>query len=307
VIDYTQLRRILVTRTDHIGDLVVSTPLLKALRSQAPQAHITCLVQKPAVALAGHWADAVITPADPLPPELDLALGLSPRTSTYKVLRASQARLRIGYCYRERPLARLNAWWSLTHCWITSLQRRSKIPHEAEVVAELGQFAGLKPFPIEPEFPISAALAEWGRQQMAGRPLLHFAPRWLERGWTRQRFFEMCLQLAPLVVTIGPVEKALLPELPSLEGVEWRTDLNLSQWAALLGGASRLISTDTGAVHIAAARGTPVTVIHLPAHAALCRAQWYPWGVPARHLTHGSELEQALAQGRNRFLAPEGR
>ena len=118
----------------------------------------------------------------------------------------------------------------------------------------------------------------------------------------------MCTQLAPLVVSLGPAERALLPQpLPQLEGVEWRQGLSLSEWGALLGGATSLVSTDTGAVHIAAARGTPVVVVHLPEHAQLCKSQWYPWGVPQRHLIHGPELEQALAQGRNRFLAPEGR
>ena len=36
--------RILVTRTDRIGDLVLTTPLFKALREKFPKAHIVALV-----------------------------------------------------------------------------------------------------------------------------------------------------------------------------------------------------------------------------------------------------------------------
>ena len=36
--------RLLVTRTDRIGDLVLTTPLFKALREKFPQAYIAALV-----------------------------------------------------------------------------------------------------------------------------------------------------------------------------------------------------------------------------------------------------------------------
>ena len=39
-VPWAQVRRLLVTRTDHLGDLVVSTPGLKALRRHLPQAEI---------------------------------------------------------------------------------------------------------------------------------------------------------------------------------------------------------------------------------------------------------------------------
>lgn len=278
-VPWAQVRRLLVTRTDHLGDLVVSTPGLKALRRHLPQTEIWCLVAAPFTGVVQNWADHVLTPADPLPNRLDAALGLSPRTSTYKILKRCRARYRIGYSYAERPLARLNCFLTLTHTWTTSLQRKPR--HEAEVVAEFLEATGLGKVEIRPEFPLSPALEQWGKDRVRERVVVHFAPRWLEAG--RDKFLDMVKKLAPVVVTYGAAEANLMA-FPEIEGVEWLGELSLPQWGAVLGGGPALVSTDTGAVHVAAARGVPVLVAHLPRHFAACSKQWYPWGVSGRHV-----------------------
>lgn len=275
-VPWASVRRLLVTRTDHLGDLVVSTPGLKALRRHLPQAEIWCLVAEPFRSLAQNWADHVLSPADPLPSRLDAAIGLSPRSATYKVLRKSRARYRIGYSYSERPLARLNCLLMLTHSWTTSLVKNPR--HEAEVVAQFLESTGLGRVDIRPEYPLSPALEQWGKDKVRGRVVVHFAPRWLEAG--RDSFLEMLRKLAPVVVTYGAAEARLM-SFPDLPGVEWLGDLSLPQWAAVLGGGPALVSTDTGAVHVAAARGVPVVVAHLARHYKACSKQWYPWGVRA--------------------------
>lgn len=278
-VPWSEVRRLLVTRTDHLGDLVVSTPGLKALRRHLPQAEIWCLVNAPFTGLVQSWADHVLTPADPLPSRLDAAVGLSPRSATYKILRRSQARYRVGYSYSERPLARLNCLLTLTHSWTTSLVRKPR--HEAEVVAEFLEASGLGKVDIQPDFPLSPALEQWGKDKVAGRRVVHFAPRWLEAG--KDKFLEMVRSLAPVVVTYGEAESRLM-SFPDLEGVEWLGGLSLPQWAAVLGGGSAVVSTDTGAVHVAAARGVPVVVCHLPRHYGANVKQWYPWGVKGQHV-----------------------
>lgn len=278
-VPWAEVRRLLVTRTDHLGDLVVSTPGLKALRRHLPQAEIWCLVAKPFASLVQNWADHVLTPADPLPSRLDAALGLSPRSATYSLLRKTRARYRIGYSYSERPLARLNCMLMLTHSWTTSLHKKPR--HEAQVVAEFLESTGLGPVDIKPEFPLSPALEQWGKAKVGGRRVLHFAPRWLEAG--RDKFLAMVRALAPVVVTYGEAESKLM-SFPDIDGVEWLGGLSLPQWGAVLGGGSALLSTDTGAVHVAAARGVPVVVCHLARHYAANVKQWYPWGVSSQHV-----------------------
>ena len=43
-----ELREIVVFRTDHIGDLIVSTPFLRALRKAAPQARLSAVIPRAA-------------------------------------------------------------------------------------------------------------------------------------------------------------------------------------------------------------------------------------------------------------------
>jgi ADP-heptose:LPS heptosyltransferase len=50
--DRPQKPRILLIRPDHLGDLVLTTPVLQALRQHAPQAHITMMV--------GAWSSEVV-------------------------------------------------------------------------------------------------------------------------------------------------------------------------------------------------------------------------------------------------------
>jgi len=58
--------RVLVVRFSSLGDVVLTTPLLRAIRSRHPAADITVLVQaRYADLLAGHPAVTTIVPAAP--------------------------------------------------------------------------------------------------------------------------------------------------------------------------------------------------------------------------------------------------
>src|SRR5258708_32125795 len=51
--EVSQTPRILLVRPDHLGDLVLTTPVLDALRTHLPGAHITMMV--------GPWSSEVVT------------------------------------------------------------------------------------------------------------------------------------------------------------------------------------------------------------------------------------------------------
>jgi len=306
-LDWSQVKSVLVGRTDHLGDFIVSTPVLKSLRKALPNSKIWVLAPRLAAPLAKHFGDQLLHPGDPLPTGLDLAWGLSPRSDTYRWLVKSKARWRAGYSYEERPLARLRCWWSLTHSWTTSLEKPLRqglvVPHEAEVLTSFAKALGLPIEPLVPEFPISPEQVRWGLEKAQGRVALHFAARWLEGGWNFDHFCQLAQSLAPAFVTYGPAESALLGEPPHLEGVEWLGQLGLESWAALLGGAKALVSVDTGAVHLAAARGRPVVVVHLPQHQQLCSQPWYPLGVAHRHIRKAGypETKERITEALNQL------
>ena len=89
------------------------------------------------------------------------------------------------------------------------------------------------------------------------------------------------------MISCEPAENDIAAELRGLPGWSYplHGDLSLKRWAALLAGARAVVSTDTGAVHVAAAHGRPVVVVYKPEQFELCSQQWHPWGVPFEALT----------------------
>ena len=65
--------------------------------------------------------------------------------------------------------------------------------------------------------------------------------------------------------------------------------LAMPELAALIGDARLLLSNNTGPAHIAAAMGTPVTVLY-----ALTNPQHTPWRVPAQVLSHDVPCRHCL-------------
>lgn len=94
-------------------------------------------------------------------------------------------------------------------------------------------------------------------------------------------------------------ERELVADIQSAMGVATHSlvgCLNLEQLAALLQLSPLLISNNTGPVHIAAAVGTPVVDLY-----ALTNPQHTPWGVPNRVLFHDVPCKYCY-----KSICPEG-
>ncbi len=305
-----ELRSALVVRTDHIGDLVVSTPFLRALRSGLPQARITAMVAPPAQdVLTGNDAvDDVIT-VEAAPPPVELAVCLSPRTKTYRLVHRTRARYRVGYVYPERFLTGLLARFWLTHRMVqpvrSYLRSGQPVPHEVEQLGKLAGFLGLDYGQPKLELPVPARDVEYGESVARGAVVLHLAAGWLTWGWTLEEIARLLGELpAPVLVTWGPAERELASTLQDLApDLKLLGDLSLKRWAGVLGAARCVVSVDTGAVHVAAARGTPSVVCYQPEQYDLCSQQWAPWGVPYRALRKTGPCRPLIRQGVEELLA----
>ena len=300
MLPWHSLQEIVVFRTDHIGDLIVSTPFLGGLRQAAPQARITAVVPKGArgVLEGNPDVDQILTlPEWPAPFRPDLAISLSPRTATFKLVYASKARYRAGYFYPERLLTRLACRFWLTHGLAMPirrcLDRGQPVPHEIEQQGQLADFLGFPVNEKSPRLPVSPEDLAWGLEQTRGRVAIHLSVNWFSHGWTAEDFIELCSHIPDAIVTYGPDEALIVASIR--QSPRWKHpllgDLSLKRWAAVLAGARAVVSTDTGAVHVAAAHGRPLVVVYKPEQFELCRQQWYPWGVAYRALIKSTSSE----------------
>lgn len=291
-------RHITVVRTDRVGDLILSTPFLTALRQGFPDARITAVVD-PYCRQVLQWsglADAILTSTGPPAEPSDLTVALAPRTETLKLARKLGAPLRLGYVYRNRPLVRLAARVLLTHYEEVSIRPPYQVPHEVEQLDLLARRLGL---PSSLGYPLSLGLST---SKIPGRVVLHLGDRWLAGGWAFADLEALLVglrQQGELKVSAGPREHKMLAENGlQLEGMEVLTGLAFDEWAALLGSAEVVVSPDTGAVHLAAAMRTPVVVAYEASTYEHCSRQWAPWKVPNRSVvkaTPGETIPKLLS------------
>ncbi len=277
-LDLSTVSTILVVRTDHIGDLVLSTPWLKSLRKAAPHAHITARVAPylESVLKPGHLVDEVTSDQLPL---TDVAVSLAPRSASLKLVYRSGAAVRVGYIYSGRPLVALASKLWLTHCQTVHVDPNGKVPHEVEQLRGLANQMGFDYIPGDLDLGLEP-------QERGDFVALHLGNRWFTGGWTPADMVELARAVSGrVVVTAGPAERGQAQEVSRLApDLDLRDGMGFDEWVAVLGRARAVLSCDTGAVHLAAAQKTPVVVAYEPATFNLCSQQWKPWGVEHRQL-----------------------
>ena len=239
-IDIAQVQNVLILRTDHLGDLLLSTPLIRTMRTAFPGCRFT-LVTSPANTGALDGWDAIddfrfFDPSWSLLHKLafiqelrrtrwDLCLTLSPRTNSYVLGWLSGATLRAGIVYSRRILARLFSPLFLTHTVVMDIDGKlaagQPVPHEVMQLAELAVALGLpktEPGPLE--FPLAAGEIAWAKRWLTDNSVtqpapcligIHGAGKWLSQGWNVQDF----LSLARVITEIRPNTRILLTFGPS--------------------------------------------------------------------------------------------
>ena len=318
-VDFANVQNVLFLRTDHLGDLLVSTPLIRQLRTALPGRRFT-LVASPANAEALVGWDAIdeVRVFDSRWPlkkkwefikELrqthwDLCVTLSPRTRSYLLGRLSGAPIRAGIVYSRRVLVRLLRPLWLTHAVVSRIDEcmaaGQPVMHEVLQLAEIPKVLGLpasEPGPLE--IPLGESSLDWAREWLAAKgdpPCLiaiHGAGKWLTQGWTAADFMTLVRAVGELranskiLITFGPGDTALqkavesaLAEAPN-SAVLCPGQLPFSHWAALFSLCDVVISPDTGAVHLAVALGRPVVSLYEANVFLRASRQFAPWQVPA--------------------------
>jgi heptosyltransferase III len=270
--------RILVIAMRRLGDVLLTTPLVRSLRHGLPGARVDMLVFRGTEGiLAGNPdIDAVVT-VSTRPTAADMGalvrslwrrydLAVSTQTGDRPTFLAFAAgRRRAGLV----PAHGGGAWWKrrmLHHC----------VPADpgSHRVDELLRLASALGVPRKPELvPPGGALAEAVAPQ-APYAVLHANPLYRFRRWTDAGWRALARALAErglaVLATGGPdpAERAYLDALwqgaqPPVERLDGKLDW--PQLAALIGGAAVYVGPDTSMTHLAAATGCPTVALYGPA------------------------------------------
>jgi heptosyltransferase-3 len=312
------IKRLAVFKMRNIGDVLIITPVLRALRETFPDAKITVVVNSGTEAMLAHnpHIDEVLAyergsgNRGPLA-RLVYELGF------VRQLRKRHFDLTIGLTDGDR-----SGWYSLfcgarhrfgqpSYAWKSKLDPRTyaynhpvypppEFMHEVKKHFWLLENAGLKLKSTEPGplcLVIPDDLRAWARTELAPlRPArivhVHAVSRWLWKCWDNNAMAAVIDWLqternARVVMTSGPAprERERAQEIVRLcrtQPLFYDGNLSLSQIAALSAESDGYFGVDTAPMHMAAAVGVPVVALFGPTNPV----SWGPWTPLAQVLQH---------------------
>jgi heptosyltransferase-3 len=276
-------KRILVVALRRLGDVLLTTPLIRSFKRAWPDATIDVLVFEGTESiLAGNpdLAEIIAMPARSggagasaltrrLWRRYDLAVSTqSGDRPTFYAWAAG--RRSAGFVEGAGALARLKRF-ALTHpVDIVS------DTHRVREVLRLAQALGVAPIAeLVPPLGAPSPGAAPGRSYAVIHPVPMFRyKRWTDEGW-RGLAAALAARGLAVVVTGGPGEGGEIDAIWAAGSEIKRLDGALSwpELAALIRGASIYVGPDTSVTHVAAATGTPTVALYGPTNPRL----WGPW------------------------------
>ncbi len=306
--------RLLLIRTDRIGDAIISTPSIALLRQRFPEARIDLLLGHRNALVGGliPGVDRVIVlPRSPVPmfatishlrrQRYDVAINLleGDSASAAAVTAASGARYRVGFDGQA------------SSAYEIVVERPSPEVHMVPATAALLGALGVDPIPPEgPRRPCERLQLRIAKQELsAGRQALRNAVG-MQRGavvvmnvsasapsrrWAIDRFETLAdrMRTAGFVpVFVGaPADESALRSLAQRGWITLAPSRSYARFASLLAGADAVVTADSSVVHLAAALERPLVVL---ARSSGDTRRWAPWGV-AHRIVADAETLAAIA------------
>ncbi|MFH1269454.1 MAG: lipopolysaccharide heptosyltransferase II [Candidatus Omnitrophota bacterium] len=298
----TEYKRILVLRTDRIGDVLLSTPVIKTLRDSYPNVYITVMVSPHAKDIVDgnpcldeviiydkegkhkSWLGSLKFSRKLKKKRFDLALILHPTNRAHLVTFFAGIRRRVGY---DRKLGFL-----LTDKIKHTKQFGEK--NESEYTLDLVRYLGIEPQEKKLFMPVKAESEAWVEELFKEEGIkkgdkllaLHPGASCPSKIWPNDRFAEVADRLNEIhgfkvLVISGPKDLALAESVikhMQSPSINLAGKTSVSQLASVLKRCSLFISNDSGPVHIAVAVGTPVISIFGRNQKGLSPLRWGPIG-----------------------------
>lgn len=314
-IDLSTLRRVLVIKLRHHGDVLLTSPVFSVLKNHAPHLEIDALIyQDTAEMLSLHPAISQVHTIDRKWKSAGVVTQVKAEWELLSALRARSYDLVIHLTEHPRGawIKRLTgARWSVapkpsaanrfirrshTHFYpVVCANHRHMVESNLDSLRRIGIYPdeherGLTLVPgSEAEHFVDDLLAG---HQLQAKTFIHLHPtsRWLFKCWPIERMAALITSLQAqghrIVITAAPAPGELMMAKEILAGlpqpiVDLSGQLSLKQLAALTARAKLFIGVDSAPMHIAAAMRTPTVALFGPSG----EIEWGPWKVPHRILT----------------------
>jgi lipopolysaccharide heptosyltransferase II len=313
---WSDARRILCVRLDALGDVLMTTPAIRALKQTKPGRNITLLTSPPGAEVAAlvPAVDEVIVYDAPWMKATQPRANSKPDWAMTERLRRARFDAAVVFTvYSQNPLpAALLCYLAgiplrLAHChenpyqlltnWIQDPEPGRMIRHEVQRQLDLVAAVGCQTkdprlslrFSEKAQRRVRELLQRQGMNDSQPWVVIHPGASAPSRRYPAEGFIEAARRLrfemgCQVIFTGSAEEEAFVAEIRrqmraasfSVVGL-----LDLEELAALLAQAALLIANNTGPVHVAAAVGTPIVDLY-----ALTNPQHTPWQVPSRVLNH---------------------
>ncbi len=323
---WRRARRVLAVRLDILGDVLRTTPALAALRQSLPQARLSLFTSSAGAAVAacvrevdeviafdapwvkqaagggGELGRAEQQLVDALRDRFDAAVIFTVCTQSALpaalLCRLAGIPLRLAHS-RENPYGLLSDW--VHDSDVLGDGMRHEVQRQLALVAAIGCSVDDDHLRLHLTAPqrrhARTLLREAGVPATRPYFVVHPGASAPSRRYPAARFGSAADAIAARsdclpVFTGAASEQPLIDDARrcmSQPSVTLAGRAGLPELAALIGDARLLLSNNTGPVHIAAAMGTPVTVLY-----ALTNPQHTPWRVRAQVLSHDVPCRHCL-------------
>jgi len=319
-IDWSKVKRVLVVRLRSIGDTVLATPSLIALKRFLPAAQLDILLEDwVAPVLEGFdaidnvlivgkdAASRVKTARHVRANKYDVVFNLHGGTTSTFLVRASGAKHRVGFSnyrysflYNHRLPSPIDFW-------------NQKVLHSAEQQLALLGFVGV---PVEDKPKSRLVASDSAKEKIKSKienrkskiALIHPVAAFDTKQWATENFARIAEFLNEKGFQVAAVatkkERKVLGNLKKLSAapIQIFDDLSLPEITALASQAALFVGNDSGIAHIAAAVNTPSVVIF----GSSDRNHWRPWtDAPNEIVFENLSCQPCAGYFCKEFAAPE--
>lgn len=310
-------KRIVISRTDSIGDVLLTLPVTYWLKQTYPDVHITFLCKAYTAPIVRCY-----TPVDEVlildeleklddaeqvksirKRNFDAVVHIFPRKSLAKLFKAAGVPVRIGTSHR------IFHW---TTCNVRPNFTRKKSPlHEAQLNFELLRPLGVEQLPDFDFLNTATTAFQFHKQPLPqripqhedrknGYVVLHPKSQGSAREWPMEKYTELALQLAEKDFTVcftgteaeGALFRTSIPEHPSI--IDTTGLLSIAQLMHLIHEAKALVACSTGPLHIAGYAGIRSVGLFAP-KIPIHPGRWKPLGANSTTLVFDEDCPTCKA------------